>query len=291
MATLEELLALLPDNTTGEISAADMRTVVTGLWDETQIGIAGGITLIPEGTEPPLGSPPGIYGFLPSAEPIKFATMSYDTEGSTVDCPVPSGVAIGDAVVFIPAFVPAITGGDEITVADASWVRILDYSPQQSRKPAAFVYRVNDQAALDNIGASVIATSVNAGRRAGVTYAIPGSLVDSAWPTYSSGTNRSPATINDNSTTGATIQQIANVSVPFHRVVLMVMSDAESTPVEADGFTLVAWAGGSAGGSQPFTLTVLSRALSTAPVPAAPFTHPVAMSSAHGGGQFIIPVA
>jgi Ca2+-binding EF-hand superfamily protein len=31
--TLEELLALLPDNTTGEISAADMRTIVTELWN------------------------------------------------------------------------------------------------------------------------------------------------------------------------------------------------------------------------------------------------------------------
>lgn len=30
--TLDELLALLPDNTTGDISAADLRTVVTELW-------------------------------------------------------------------------------------------------------------------------------------------------------------------------------------------------------------------------------------------------------------------
>lgn len=34
MATLEELLALLPDNSTGQISAADMRDVITALWDE-----------------------------------------------------------------------------------------------------------------------------------------------------------------------------------------------------------------------------------------------------------------
>lgn len=31
--TLDDLLALLPDNDTGAISAADMRTVVTGLWE------------------------------------------------------------------------------------------------------------------------------------------------------------------------------------------------------------------------------------------------------------------
>ena len=38
MTTLDDLLALLPDNTTGEISAADLRTVVTGLWNHGWIG-------------------------------------------------------------------------------------------------------------------------------------------------------------------------------------------------------------------------------------------------------------
>lgn len=33
--TLEDLLALLPDNQTGAISAADLREVTTGLWDYT----------------------------------------------------------------------------------------------------------------------------------------------------------------------------------------------------------------------------------------------------------------
>lgn len=35
MATLAELLALLPDNDTGEIDAADMRTIVTDLFERT----------------------------------------------------------------------------------------------------------------------------------------------------------------------------------------------------------------------------------------------------------------
>lgn len=34
--TLEEMLALLPDNSTGEIDAVDLRTIVTGLWDNDQ---------------------------------------------------------------------------------------------------------------------------------------------------------------------------------------------------------------------------------------------------------------
>src|SRR5262245_60262982 len=33
--TLDELLALLPDNTTGEIDAADLRTIVTELFNKT----------------------------------------------------------------------------------------------------------------------------------------------------------------------------------------------------------------------------------------------------------------
>lgn len=37
MATLAELLALLPDNTTGEIDAADMRMIVTELWNQAPI--------------------------------------------------------------------------------------------------------------------------------------------------------------------------------------------------------------------------------------------------------------
>ena len=36
MTTLDDLLALLPDNETGDISAEDMRQVVTALWTETQ---------------------------------------------------------------------------------------------------------------------------------------------------------------------------------------------------------------------------------------------------------------
>ncbi len=35
MATLAEVLALLPDNTSGDISAADMRQVVTDIWGRT----------------------------------------------------------------------------------------------------------------------------------------------------------------------------------------------------------------------------------------------------------------
>jgi len=38
MMTLDELLALLPDNTSGEISPADLRAVVTDLYDAAHVG-------------------------------------------------------------------------------------------------------------------------------------------------------------------------------------------------------------------------------------------------------------
>ena len=307
MATLDELLALLPDNTTGEISAEDMREVVTGLWDETELAVKTvndlppdetgnvetpeGITLLPAGSEPPVGSPPGIYAFIPSGVPEVFASISYDTEGNDVECPIPEGVQVGDAVVFIPGFVPASPEVNTITCDNDGWVELWDFSPQQARKPAAFVYRVSDATALANLGVSVTAVSGDTGRRAGVTYAIPGSLVDEAWPAYASGSNRSAATINANTDVGCTMQAIGTVTVPFHEVVLVVMHDADSSPAASDGFTQVAWASGSAGGAEPFTLTVLARASSTAPVPEAVVTHAPALSSTHGGGQFIIPVA
>lgn len=43
MAELEELLELLPDNTTGEIDAADLREIVTALWEKIEaLPISGG---------------------------------------------------------------------------------------------------------------------------------------------------------------------------------------------------------------------------------------------------------
>lgn len=61
---LEDLLALLPDNDTGEIDAADMREVTTGLWnhaDETGAETNQVFAVVDSGTgydvpaEPPAG--------------------------------------------------------------------------------------------------------------------------------------------------------------------------------------------------------------------------------------------
>jgi len=258
-------------------------------------GGGGGILLLPGGSDVPLGTPPGLVGFIPDDSvpaPTLVETISHDSEGTTVTCAVPYGVQVGDAVIFIPSFDPAVTGGDNITVTDTGWSEILDYSAQQAREVAAYVYRVADSTALAALGATVTATwAGTAARRMGVVFTVPGSLVSSAWPAYTSGSNRSPATVNTPTTTGATIQGFATATVPFHKVVLAVTNDLGANPAASSGFTLVGSATCSTGGAQPRTLTVLIKDLAAAPVPAATVTHPAAASATHGGGQFIVPVA
>lgn len=256
-------------------------------------GGGSGILLLAEGAEPPLGTPPGIIGYIPSGvepELPTVATISYTTEGSTASCAVPAGVEIGDAVVFIAGFDPASTGGD-ISVSDTGWVEIIDYSANHTRDTAAYVYRVTDSTALAALGATVTANYGQSGRRMGVCFTIPGSRVATAWPAYTSGSNRSAATINTPTTTGCVIQTFATATVPFHKVVAFVMHDADALPAASAGFTEVAHASGSAGGAAARTLTVLIKDLAATPIPAATITHATAGSSTHGGGQFIVPVA
>jgi hypothetical protein len=258
-------------------------------------GGGSGILAVPVGDDLPLGIPAGSWvGRIPddSVPPATlFEAISYDSEGTTVSCPVPSGVAVGDAVIFIPAFDPASTATNDITVSDAGWSEIFDYSANHARETAVYVYRVTDATALAALGSTVSATYASSGRRMGACFTVPGSLVDSAWPAYTSGSNRSAATINSNTTTGCSIQGFSTATVPFHKVVLFTVHDLGSDPAASDGFTVLGYATGSAGGAEARTLTVMIKDLASAPIPAATVTHSTATSSSHGGGQFVVPVA
>jgi hypothetical protein len=261
---------------------------------EAQGGSGGssGVTLVPIGEQVPAGTAPGLVAFVPIVapeEPMPVATVSYDTEGTTVECPIPEGVEVGDAVVFIPAFDPATSPTNDITGPGGSWTEIFDYSGNQSRESAVYVYRVTDVTALANLGETVTATYGASGRRMGVVFAVRDALTGSAWPTYTSGSNRSAATINNNSTGGCTVQGFATATVPFFKVVLFIVHDADSQPVASAGFEEVGVASGSAGGAAARTLTVLIKDQAAVPIAAADVTHPTATSSTHGGGQFIVP--
>lgn len=70
MATLAELLALLPDNTTGEIDAADMREIVTELWGEATGGAVDSIEFNVNAT--PGEHTPGTVRWDPTSETLVF---------------------------------------------------------------------------------------------------------------------------------------------------------------------------------------------------------------------------
>lgn len=251
-------------------------------------GSGSGITLIPEGTEPPAGAPAGIYGFIPGGEvpTTDIEVVSYPSTGSTVTCPVPTAAAVGDVLIFIPAFVGADAN---VTVSDTGWVELIDYSAQQTRKSGAYVYRVADAAALTALGATVTASVANPGVRAGAVVRLTGALSATAWPVYSSGSNRSAATLNSTSTTGFTVQQFSTATVPFDRVMLWSIHDADNVAAASSGFTELGHVSSSNAGATPITLTLFIKTHSTTPVPAAVVTFPTAASAVAGGGQFIIP--
>ncbi len=54
MTTLNDLLALLPDNNTGDIDASDLRAIVTALWERAAGSLAGNWQINPQ-----VGANPG----------------------------------------------------------------------------------------------------------------------------------------------------------------------------------------------------------------------------------------
>lgn len=99
MLSLNDLLALLPDNTTGEIGADDLRTVVSALWVKTSI--AGQVESDGTPVELPPGwsvtyTDPGIYTVTHNMGTLDYAVfvtpmvktadgMSASVESTTAD--------------------------------------------------------------------------------------------------------------------------------------------------------------------------------------------------------------
>lgn len=70
MATLAELLALLPDNTTGEIDAVDLRTIVTELWAE---GVGGAVdSILFDVAAVPGDHTPGTVRWNPDSDSLEY---------------------------------------------------------------------------------------------------------------------------------------------------------------------------------------------------------------------------
>lgn len=75
-ASLDDLLALLPDNTTGEISAADLRAVVTGLWGRVIVGgiESDGTLVAPNGWTAEMLEP-GLYKVTHNLGTVDYAVI------------------------------------------------------------------------------------------------------------------------------------------------------------------------------------------------------------------------
>lgn len=89
VATLDQLLALLPDNSSGEISAADLRDVVTGIWGRTLIGgmqADGTLVGAPSGWSAVVDQP-GLYtvthnlGIDPNSYAVIITPLAKSTDG------------------------------------------------------------------------------------------------------------------------------------------------------------------------------------------------------------------
>jgi hypothetical protein len=269
-------------------------STITNLESRLQAAANSGgspIVQLPDDGQPPLGVAAGsIIARIPTSTvpTTTVETVAYSSQGTTVTCPVPTDRAVGDVMIFIPAFDGAST---DIVCSDTGWSEILDYSGSQGRKGAAYVYRIADAAALAALGSNVTATVATAGRRMGVCFKLSGARAETAWPAYGSGSNRSAATLTGTTTTGWTVPSFSTATVPFSRVALFTIHDGQPDPATAAGFTEVGHVSCSDAGAEPKTLTVLIKSLAATPVPAATVVHPASSTTASGGGQFIIPVA
>lgn len=85
MSALDDLLALLPDNSTGDISAADMRTIVTALYPASVAGVLDGpFTNLPitTGFAALPGAPGPVLADLPQAKTVQLNLSAYIDSGA-----------------------------------------------------------------------------------------------------------------------------------------------------------------------------------------------------------------
>lgn len=121
-------------------------------------------------------------------EDVKITHVSKNQGTAISNFELPDDLAIGDVVLAIAVTIGA---GRSYTWA-APWTEIFDYS--QSRTISAAIYRIPDQAALDDIVVPVITPSGNFDQMVLATMKIE-AQVNTAWPAFSSGGGRSAATI------------------------------------------------------------------------------------------------
>lgn len=143
-----------------------------------------------------------IYRTLDRAEDVKVTHLSNNNSEPITNFELPDDLAVGDVLMAI-----AVTTGSGRTYTWAApWTEIFDFS--QQRTTSAAIYRIVDQAALDDLTTPVITPSGNFDSMVLAILKIE-AQVETAWPAYGSGNGRSGNTLTSPSTTGFGISSIA----------------------------------------------------------------------------------
>lgn len=153
----------------------------------------------------PVGSPAETVVYhVPQRAPesVKITHVSGNQATPISNFELPDDLAIGDVVLAIAVTI----GAGRSYTWGAPWTEIFDYS--QSRTTSAAIYRITDQAALDDISAPVITPSGNFDQMVLATVKLK-AQVNTAWPAYSSGGGRSAATLTSPTNTSFGVGSIS----------------------------------------------------------------------------------
>lgn len=171
---------------------ADITTVDLALSLKADIAdIAPSPVFLERGELIPVGSPAEtVIYHVPkrSYEDVKITHVSNNQSQPISNFDLPDNLAIGDVVLAL-----AVTIGSGRSYAWAApWVEIFDFV--QNRTTSAAIYRITDQAALDDISSPVITPSGNFDQMVLVAMKIE-AQVNTAWPALTAGGGRSSNTL------------------------------------------------------------------------------------------------
>lgn len=262
--------------------------------------------MLPTGAEIPPGTPSGtlIVWVDDGSMPLKSVTTAGTTAAaSSITIDTPTAAAVGDVLVLAVTYAGEAESGS-ITfpsgweASDLLWTAAANYP-----KTAAHIYRITDSNALAGLPSTLTVTkSGTAGAITAICYRVAGALVASAWPAFSSGSNRSASTVSGVTSTGLVLAAY-NATVAFDRDIALISytrtSNSTASPtgtITSAGYAEVASVAG-AGTSRATVMGLLVRTTSASPVPAVAFTHEAGDDSNHdgsgtftgGGGHFLVP--
>lgn len=239
--------------------------------------------LVPVGTE----TKTVIYRTPPQPEDIKVTHVSNNQGTNITQFELPDDLRVGDVLLAIATTMGA---GRSFTWA-APWTEIFDYS--QNRTSSAAIYRISNQAALDDVVTPVITPVGNFDRMVLAILKIP-AQVATAWPAYGSGNGRSAATLTSPTTTSFGLGSIAtspftSFDTEWYFAVAYsgIVSGPAPTISSPAGFTTVIDA--TTGGLR---FKMGRRKTTVLPVPAITFNigHVAGFTNAlYGGAHFITP--